>query len=204
MRSPILYATLISLLLVVPTLFLQGVWGALTQPTAVSYAIALLASMLIALTVTPALSLLLLRDAALPDRESPIVHALRGGFDGLLSRSTGAGLGVPLPPSAGRGLVVSGRPPSTALTRKTPVDEGRLAPPSGDGADASRASQEPARFRRPQRQRAQVRDQSDRVTDVDSSEPGSASIARPTTMRRWPPSRRRSRLPRYDTDVAPT
>jgi CzcA family heavy metal efflux pump len=94
MRSPILYATLIALLAVAPVYLLEGVWGALTQPIAVAYATALLVSVLVALTVTPALCLLLLRDAPLPDRESPIVHALRSGFDGLLSRSTAAGTGV--------------------------------------------------------------------------------------------------------------
>src|SRR5262245_2278992 len=38
MRSPILYATLIALLVVAPILLLEGVWGALTQPIAVGYA----------------------------------------------------------------------------------------------------------------------------------------------------------------------
>ena len=59
-RSPIIYATLIIVLAVVPVFFMSGLAGAFFQPLAVSYAIALLASMLVALTVMPALCLMLL------------------------------------------------------------------------------------------------------------------------------------------------
>ena len=59
-RSPIIYATLIALLAIVPVFFMTGLAGALFQPLAVSYAVALLASMLVALTVMPVLSLMLL------------------------------------------------------------------------------------------------------------------------------------------------
>ena len=62
-RSPLLYATVVLLLAVVPVLFLGGVTGAFSQPLAFSYLLAMLTSLLVALTVTPALSLLLLRDA---------------------------------------------------------------------------------------------------------------------------------------------
>ena len=61
-RSPIIYATLIIVLAVVPVFFMSGLAGAFFQPLAVSYAIALLASMLVALTVMPAPEL----DAARP------------------------------------------------------------------------------------------------------------------------------------------
>ncbi len=89
-RRPILYATALMLLAVAPVYFMEGVAGALSHPVAAAYAIALLASMLVALTVTPALSLLLLSDAALPERQSPLMAALRSGFEPLISRAVGS------------------------------------------------------------------------------------------------------------------
>jgi Cu/Ag efflux pump CusA len=85
MRSPILYATLIVLLAVVPAYFLQGVAGAFAQPIIASYALALGVSFLVALTVTPALTLLLLGEGSDGDRESPLVAALRRPFEGILA-----------------------------------------------------------------------------------------------------------------------
>ena len=71
-RSPIIYATLIALLAVVPVFFMTGLVGALFQPLAVSYAVALLASLLVALTVTPVLSLMLLDRAPRERRQSSL------------------------------------------------------------------------------------------------------------------------------------
>jgi Cu/Ag efflux pump CusA len=86
MRSPIVYATLIVLLALVPVFFLQGVAQAFAQPVALSYALALLASMVVALTVTPALSLLLLDEDSGEERESPVIAGLRGALEGLVPR----------------------------------------------------------------------------------------------------------------------
>jgi Cu/Ag efflux pump CusA len=63
-RSAIWYATLINVLAVVPVFFLQSVTGSFFEPLAFSYALAILASMVVALTVTPALSLILLSKTA--------------------------------------------------------------------------------------------------------------------------------------------
>ena len=71
-RSPIIYATLIIVLAVVPVFFMSGLSGAFFQPLAISYAVALLASMLVALTVIPALSLILLAKVPLERRRSPL------------------------------------------------------------------------------------------------------------------------------------
>ena len=60
MRSALFFATLILLMAMLPVFFLEGVSGALFQPLAVSYVLAVLASMLVALIVTPGLSLILL------------------------------------------------------------------------------------------------------------------------------------------------
>src|SRR3989440_934695 len=85
-RSPIVYAVLIDVVVLLPIFFLQGVSGAFFQPLALSYGLALLASMLVALTVTPALCLLLLRKAPLERRESPLLLWLHRGYDVLLGR----------------------------------------------------------------------------------------------------------------------
>ncbi|WP_299429938.1 efflux RND transporter permease subunit, partial [uncultured Meiothermus sp.] len=57
--------------------------GAFFEPLALSYALALLASMVVALTVTPALSLMLLPSA--PHRASPLLLWLQRGYERLLS-----------------------------------------------------------------------------------------------------------------------
>ena len=86
-RRAMIYATLIILLALLPVLLLNGVSGAFFQPLAVSYALALLASMVVALTVTPALCLLLLRNVPLERRESPLLRWLQRGYNVLLERS---------------------------------------------------------------------------------------------------------------------
>ena len=94
-RSPIIYATLIIVLAVVPVFFMSGLAGAFFQPLAVSYAIALLASMLVALTVMPALCLMLLDRVALERRRSPLADWLRRRYEATLDahrRSARAGL----------------------------------------------------------------------------------------------------------------
>ena len=85
-RSAIIYAVLIDVMVLLPVFFLGGVSGAFFQPLAISYALALLASMVVALTVTPALCLLLLRNAPLERRESPLLRWLQRGYEGLLGR----------------------------------------------------------------------------------------------------------------------
>jgi CzcA family heavy metal efflux pump len=84
MRSTILYATVIIMLVVVPALFLEGVTGAFWQPVATSYLLALVASMLVALTVTPALSLLFLGKGSPGSGDSAVAGMLRGIYNGIL------------------------------------------------------------------------------------------------------------------------
>jgi CzcA family heavy metal efflux pump len=91
MRSPIIFATLIMLLAAVPLFFLPGLTGAFFQPLAVSYVLAVLTSIVVALIVTPALSLALLGDAPLSPRESPLVRGLQGVYNGILSLTVHAG-----------------------------------------------------------------------------------------------------------------
>jgi CzcA family heavy metal efflux pump len=84
-RNAIVYATLIEVVAIGPVFFMEGLSGAFFQPLALSYAIALLVSMVVALTVTPALSLLLLRNAPLEERESPLIPWFQRGYDKLLA-----------------------------------------------------------------------------------------------------------------------
>ncbi len=83
MRSPILYATAIMVMAVIPVMFLEGVSGAFWQPLAMSYILALLASLLVAVTITPALSLLLLRQGSLRTGEAPVMDMLRRLYNWL-------------------------------------------------------------------------------------------------------------------------
>jgi len=84
-RHAIVYATLIEVLALMPVFFLQGLSGAFFRPLALSYALALLASMAVALTVTPALGLILLSKAPLSDRESPLVRWLQRVYTRMLA-----------------------------------------------------------------------------------------------------------------------
>lgn len=59
-RQPLVYATVISLIVVVPVLVMEGVTGDFFGRFAIAYAIAVVAAMVVALTVTPALSSLLM------------------------------------------------------------------------------------------------------------------------------------------------
>ncbi len=85
-RGPIVYATLIVVAAAAPVLFLGGLTGAFFRPLALSYTLAVLVSLLVALTVTPALALLLLSRSHVERRESPVVRGLRRGYVAFLAR----------------------------------------------------------------------------------------------------------------------
>jgi CzcA family heavy metal efflux pump len=79
-RVAIFYATLINIVAVVPVMLVGGLTGAFFEPLALAYGLAVLASMLVALTVTPALGLLLLGNARLAPRDPPLMRVLKGGY----------------------------------------------------------------------------------------------------------------------------
>jgi CzcA family heavy metal efflux pump len=86
-RSAIVYATLIEVVAVAPIFALEGLSGAFFRPLAGAYALALLVSMVIALTVTPAMSLIFFRSGrSLQHRVSPLVPPLQRAYEFLLSR----------------------------------------------------------------------------------------------------------------------
>ena len=84
-RSAIVFATLVIVLAVMPVYFMGGLSGAFFAPLATAYALALLASMIVALTVTPALALMLLDKTAVQRAEPPLVRWLKRGYEGMLS-----------------------------------------------------------------------------------------------------------------------
>jgi len=84
-RTAITYATLINVIAVVPVFFLTGLSGAFFKPLVLSYALAVLASMIVALTVTPALCLILLSRGH-RHQESPLLRVLKRGYGAGLAR----------------------------------------------------------------------------------------------------------------------
>lgn len=71
-RAPVIYATLVVALVLAPVLMLSGLQGAFFAPLATAFILATLASLGVAVIVTPALSLILLRNARLPEEPGPL------------------------------------------------------------------------------------------------------------------------------------
>ncbi len=79
--SPILFATLIIVLVFLPIFFLPGLEGRLLRPLGLAFIAALSASLVVALTVTPVLALLLLgRSRALDAREPWLLRAFHAAY----------------------------------------------------------------------------------------------------------------------------
>jgi Cu/Ag efflux pump CusA len=76
-RHPLIFATAIVLLAAVPALFVAGTPGALINPLVKAYALAVAASLAVALTVTPALGLLLLQKTQIVRHETAFGAWLR-------------------------------------------------------------------------------------------------------------------------------
>jgi len=104
MRGSLLYATLVMALVLAPVLFLEGVVGAFFGPLALAFSIALLASLVVALTVTPALGLIVLSRAPPARRDPPIIGWLQERY----RQALGHGIGHTRPISLiGAGFVVA-------------------------------------------------------------------------------------------------
>ena len=85
MQGVLLFAALILLLAMVPVLFIEDVLGAFLRPLAVSYLLAVGAGAVVALTLTPALSLLLLSGATRGRGEPGLILWLRRGYERMLA-----------------------------------------------------------------------------------------------------------------------
>jgi CzcA family heavy metal efflux pump len=75
-RSAVVYGSVIVVLVFLPVFLLDGLAGSFFRPLALSYVLAITASLLVALIVTPAMSLLLLPQAV-HEREAPLVSWLK-------------------------------------------------------------------------------------------------------------------------------
>ncbi len=78
-RPAMVFATALIALVFVPLMFLEGVEGRFFRPLGVAFVVSLLASLLVALTVTPALCRVLLRDArgGHGEADGPLVRGLK-------------------------------------------------------------------------------------------------------------------------------
>ena len=86
-RHSIIYATLIVIIAFLPLLFLPGIAGRLFEPLGLAYIYALGASLLVALTITPALcAVLLSREKYLDTKDSPLVIFLQKKYLDLINR----------------------------------------------------------------------------------------------------------------------
>jgi CzcA family heavy metal efflux pump len=84
-RNTIVYGSLSQVVALLPLFFMAGLSGAFFQPLARAYVMVCLVSPLIALTVTPAMVLILLKNAPTKGRESPIALRLRRVYGRALS-----------------------------------------------------------------------------------------------------------------------
>jgi CzcA family heavy metal efflux pump len=85
-RSSVVYATFIVALVFVPLLTLGGIAGKLFAPLGLAYILAILGSLVVALTLTPALCYLLLARGELSSDDPPAVAWIKPRYRALLER----------------------------------------------------------------------------------------------------------------------
>ena len=109
-RGSIVFATLIIALVFVPIFFLAGVEGRLLQPLGVAYLVALLASLFVAVTVTPVLCYFLLpsSQAVRSEREPRFAHWLKQRFEPVLNAALRHPWAVTLPAVGALALALLG------------------------------------------------------------------------------------------------
>ncbi len=83
-RSAVVFASLIVAFVFVPVFFLDGLAGTFFRPLAFSYVLAIMASLFVALTVTPALCLMLLPGAREQQGDAPLTRVLKSAYRRVL------------------------------------------------------------------------------------------------------------------------
>ncbi|KZC22663.1 acriflavin resistance protein [Rhodanobacter thiooxydans] len=86
-RSAVVYATFAVILVVLPIMGLSGIAGRLFGPLGLAYILAVLASLIVALTVTPALSMALLANHKAPEHDPPVMRWSRARYERLLTNT---------------------------------------------------------------------------------------------------------------------
>jgi CzcA family heavy metal efflux pump len=89
-RKSIVYATAIIIVVFLPLFFFSGLEGRLLRPLGTAYVVALVSSLLVAVTLTPALCHLLLRNVPAPQsrREVPMIRLVRWLYSPFLKGAT--------------------------------------------------------------------------------------------------------------------
>jgi Cu/Ag efflux pump CusA len=86
-REAIVTASLIEMTALVPVFFMEGLSGAFFRPLAMAYVVATLVSPFVALTITPAMVLILLSNAPVREKVSPILPWLHNSYQKVLEKS---------------------------------------------------------------------------------------------------------------------
>lgn len=85
-RSAVVFASLIVMLVFLPIFFLEGISGTFFRPLATAYVLAIGSSLLVALTVTPALCLLLMPRDGIRHADTSFVRFLKARYRPVLPR----------------------------------------------------------------------------------------------------------------------
>lgn len=85
-RSAVVYATMIVMIIFLPIFFMNGIAGSFFRPLATSYILAILSSLIVALTVTPALCYMLLKSEPEKHQEAAFILKMRQGYARILPR----------------------------------------------------------------------------------------------------------------------
>jgi len=85
-RTSVVYATFIVALVFLPLLTLGGVAGKLFAPLGLAYIAAIMASLFVALTLTPALCYLMLGNAELDEKDPPLIHMFKSVYVKVLMK----------------------------------------------------------------------------------------------------------------------
>ncbi len=85
-RSAVVYATMIVMIIFLPVFFMQGIAGSFFRPLAMAYILAILASLLVALTVTPALCYMLLTGERKKQSKGKLTELLHARYAEMLPR----------------------------------------------------------------------------------------------------------------------
>ena len=83
-RNSVVYATFVVVLVFLPVLTMSGIQGRLFAPLGIAYVVAILASLVVALTVTPALSFVLLTGRAEENHSPRYIERLKSRYRSLL------------------------------------------------------------------------------------------------------------------------